>query len=29
MGAVVVFLTSDVARFITGAGVPVDGGIGM
>jgi 3alpha(or 20beta)-hydroxysteroid dehydrogenase len=25
----VVFLASDAARFITGAGVPVDGGMGM
>jgi 3alpha(or 20beta)-hydroxysteroid dehydrogenase len=29
MGDVVVFLASDAARFITGAGVPVDGGMGM
>ena len=26
---VVVFLASDGARFITGAGLPVDGGMGM
>jgi len=25
----VVFLASDGARFITGAGLPVDGGMGM
>jgi NAD(P)-dependent dehydrogenase (short-subunit alcohol dehydrogenase family) len=28
MGDVVVFLASDAARFITGAGIPVDGGMG-
>lgn len=29
MGDVVVFLASDAARFMTGAGIPVDGGMGM
>jgi NAD(P)-dependent dehydrogenase (short-subunit alcohol dehydrogenase family) len=29
MADVVVFLASDAARFITGAGLPVDGGMGM
>ncbi|MCU1683361.1 MAG: oxidoreductase [Amycolatopsis sp.] len=29
MADVVVFLASDAARFMTGAGVPVDGGMGM
>jgi NAD(P)-dependent dehydrogenase (short-subunit alcohol dehydrogenase family) len=29
MADAVVFLASDRARFITGAGVPVDGGMGM
>ncbi|TDO89926.1 SDR family NAD(P)-dependent oxidoreductase [Enemella evansiae] len=29
MADVVVFLASDSARFITGAGIPVDGGMGM
>jgi 3alpha(or 20beta)-hydroxysteroid dehydrogenase len=29
MADVVVFLASDAARFITGAGIPVDGGMGM
>jgi 3alpha(or 20beta)-hydroxysteroid dehydrogenase len=29
MGDTVVFLASDAARFITGAGLPVDGGMGM
>lgn len=29
MGDVVVFLASDAARFVTGAGLPVDGGMGM
>jgi NAD(P)-dependent dehydrogenase (short-subunit alcohol dehydrogenase family) len=28
MGEVVVFLASDAAKFITGAGIPVDGGMG-
>jgi NAD(P)-dependent dehydrogenase (short-subunit alcohol dehydrogenase family) len=28
MGDVVVFLASDAAKFITGAGIPVDGGMG-
>ena len=29
MADAVVFLASDPARFITGAGLPVDGGMGM
>jgi len=29
MADAVVFLASDQARFITGAGLPVDGGMGM
>jgi NAD(P)-dependent dehydrogenase (short-subunit alcohol dehydrogenase family) len=29
MADVVVFLASDQSRFITGAGIPVDGGMGM
>jgi len=29
MADAVVFLASDGARFITGAGLPVDGGMGM
>ena len=29
MADVVVFLASDAARFVTGAGLPVDGGMGM
>jgi NAD(P)-dependent dehydrogenase (short-subunit alcohol dehydrogenase family) len=29
MADAVVFLCSDAARFITGAGLPVDGGMGM
>jgi NAD(P)-dependent dehydrogenase (short-subunit alcohol dehydrogenase family) len=29
MGDAVVFLASDAARFITGVGLPVDGGMGM
>jgi 3alpha(or 20beta)-hydroxysteroid dehydrogenase len=29
MADVLVFLASDAARFITGAGIPVDGGMGM
>jgi NAD(P)-dependent dehydrogenase (short-subunit alcohol dehydrogenase family) len=29
MADAVVFLCSDGARFITGAGLPVDGGMGM
>jgi NAD(P)-dependent dehydrogenase (short-subunit alcohol dehydrogenase family) len=29
MADAVVFLASDHARFITGAGLPVDGGMGM
>ena len=29
MADAVVFLASDKARFITGAGLPVDGGMGM
>jgi 3alpha(or 20beta)-hydroxysteroid dehydrogenase len=29
MADAVVFLSSDAAKFITGAGLPVDGGMGM
>ncbi|WP_274915192.1 SDR family oxidoreductase [Streptomyces sp. WZ-12] len=29
MADAVVFLASDAARFITGAGLPIDGGMGM
>ena len=29
MADAVVFLSSDLARFVTGAGLPVDGGMGM
>ena len=29
MADAVVFLASDQSRFITGAGIPVDGGMGM
>jgi 3alpha(or 20beta)-hydroxysteroid dehydrogenase len=29
MADAVVFLSSDAVRFITGAGLPVDGGMGM
>jgi NAD(P)-dependent dehydrogenase (short-subunit alcohol dehydrogenase family) len=29
MADAVVFLASDAARFITGVGLPVDGGMGM
>ena len=29
MADAVVFLCSDAARFITGVGLPVDGGMGM
>jgi len=29
MADAVVFLSSDAARFITGIGLPVDGGMGM
>jgi len=29
MADAVVFLACDAARFITGAGLPVDGGMGM
>jgi NAD(P)-dependent dehydrogenase (short-subunit alcohol dehydrogenase family) len=29
MADAVVFLASDAARFITGIGLPVDGGMGM
>ena len=29
MADAVVFLASDLARFITGVGLPVDGGMGM
>ena len=29
MADAVVFLASDAARFVTGVGLPVDGGMGM